>query len=104
MSTQTEVYQPSAGGMPLTQKRESLWADALRRLLRNRAAVLGSAIVLLLILAAVLAPVIAPYSYETQILTDNNKVPSWMISVFPGIVGYAKTSDKYPLGARSGTP
>ena len=41
---QTQVLQPQpfgAGGMPLTQKRESLWQDALRRLVRNRAAVIG---------------------------------------------------------------
>jgi hypothetical protein len=39
---QSQVLQPGlgAGGMPLTQKRESLWQDAIRRLM-NRAAVLG---------------------------------------------------------------
>ena len=48
-----------AGGTPLTQKRESLWQDAFRRLIRNRAAVVGGLIILLLILMAMFAPLIA---------------------------------------------
>ena len=37
------------GGAPLTQKRESLFADAMRRLVRNKAAVLGGSIIIILI-------------------------------------------------------
>ena len=36
---QTEALKPQpfrAGSMPLTPKRESLWQDAVRRLVRNR--------------------------------------------------------------------
>ncbi len=41
----------------------SLWADAWQRLLRNRLAVLGGLVIILLGLVAILADVIAPYHY-----------------------------------------
>lgn len=88
-----------AGGIPLTQKRESLFQDAFRRLLRNRAAVVGGAIILLLILMALFAPFVAIKSFEVQILTDENKVPEWVLSVFPTMRPYANVSNDYPLGA-----
>jgi oligopeptide transport system permease protein len=87
------------GGMPLTQKRESLWQDAFRRLLRNRAAVLGGSIIIVLILVAVFAPMIAVKSFEIQVLVDQNKVPQWVTSVFPTMKPYANISSDYPLGA-----
>jgi oligopeptide transport system permease protein len=42
----------------------SLWDDALRRLLRNRAAVSGMVLLAFLVLAAVLGPYLAPYTYD----------------------------------------
>ena len=80
---QTQALQPApfgAGGMPLTQKRESLWQDALRRLLRNRAAVLGGVLIILLVIITIFADKIALKSFEVQVLSDQNKVPSWLIS------------------------
>jgi oligopeptide transport system permease protein len=88
-----------AGGAPLTQKRESLWQDAFRRLLRNRAAILGGSIIIVLILMAIFAPLIAVKPYDLQVLIDQNKVPEWLTSVFPSMKGYAKISNDYPLGA-----
>ena len=88
-----------AGGRPRTQKGESLWRDALRRLVRNRAAVVGGTIILILVLAAVFAPLIALRPFDKQVLTDQNKVPAWLISVFPSTQGYAKIANEYPLGA-----
>jgi len=89
----------AAGGMPLTRKRESLWQDGLRRLVRNRAAVVGAATILLLILMAVFAPLIAIRPFETQVLLDQNRVPEWLVSIFPAMGPYAKLSGEYPLGA-----
>lgn len=83
----------------LITKRESLWQDALRRLVRNRAAVIGGVIILLLYLTAIFADKIAPYPYEKQTLVDQNKVPAWILKVFPTMQPYAKISDKYLLGA-----
>jgi oligopeptide transport system permease protein len=88
-----------AGGKPLTQKSESLWADAIRRLLRNRAAVLGGTIILILILVALFANFIAPMPYDKQILVDQNKVPTWLTAVFPTMKPYAKISENYVFGA-----
>jgi oligopeptide transport system permease protein len=99
MSVQTEMLRVGTGGQPLTRKRESLWADAWRRLLRNRAAVMGGVIVILLILTALLAPWIAPKPFAEQVLVDNNKVPTWVLTVFTNMKGYAKISSDYLLGA-----
>ena len=41
----------------------SLWSDAVYRLTRNKAAMIGGGILIVLILCAILAPWIAPVSY-----------------------------------------
>ena len=89
----------TASRMPKTQKRTGLWQDALQRLVRNRAAVVGGSIILLLVLMAVFAPLIAIKPFETQVLFDQNKVPDWLVSIFPSMGPYAKFSTEYPLGA-----
>lgn len=45
---------------------DSLWRDALKRLARNRMAVVGGVIVLVMIVAALAAPVAAPYDPVAQ--------------------------------------
>jgi len=96
----TEDTKPvPAGGTPLTHKRENLWQDAFRRLVRNRAAMIGGTIILILIFIAIFADFIAPYPYDKGVLTDQNKVPEWMGTLFPTMKPYMKTSDKYPFGA-----
>ena len=54
----------------------SLWQDAVRRLIQNRAAMIGGITILLLIILAVLAPWIAPYSYSYQNLDIGASPPS----------------------------
>ena len=54
----------------------SLWQDALRRLIQNRAAMIGGITILVLIVLAVLAPWIAPYSYSYQNLDIGASAPS----------------------------
>jgi oligopeptide transport system permease protein len=88
-----------ASGFLPTQKSQSLWQDGLRRLGRNHAAVVGGSIILLLILMAVFAPLIAIKPFDLQVLLDQNKVPEWLVSIFPSMGPYAKFSSDYPLGA-----
>ena len=99
MTVRSDVLQAGAGGVPLTRQRESLWADAFRRLLRNRAAVIGGIIVILLALVAVFAPLIAPKPYAEQVLVDHDVVPPWVVKVFPFMAGYARISTDYSFGA-----
>lgn len=95
---ESETLNP-AGGAPLTRKRESLFKDAFGRLVRNRAAVLGGSIIIVIILMAVFAPLVAVKSFEVQVLTDQNKVPEWITNIFPTMKPYAQISTDYPLGA-----
>ena len=61
----------------------NLWKDAFRRLLKNKMAVLGGIIVIVLLILAIFAPYIAPYHFTKGNLVDN----------------YAKPGQKYLLGA-----
>jgi len=112
--------QTLAGVKPAPQRREaSLWGDAWRRLIKNKAAVVGGIIIIIICLAAIFAdtavftiftgseaePLLAPQRYEKQSLVDNNAVPRWLTYVFPTMKpndvpgGYARISDKFILGA-----
>ena len=57
-------------------KSSTLWSDAIYRLTRNKAAMFGAFILFVLILCAVLAPWIAPYSYSFQNLELGASPPS----------------------------
>ncbi len=57
----------AAGAMALaTTKPRSLWSDAWRRLRRNKAALLGLTMIVILVLVAIFADVLAPYHYAEQ--------------------------------------
>lgn len=85
--------------MPKMRRETNLWMDSLQRLLHNRAAVVGGIILLLLIFTYIFADFIAIQPYDKQVPQDNNKMPAWLVTLFPSTAGYAKISDKYPLGA-----
>lgn len=57
-------------------EQSSLWSDAWRRLLANKAAVAGGALLMTFILMAILAPWIAPHSYSYQNLDLGAQPPS----------------------------
>ena len=57
-------------------KSSTLWSDAIYRLTRNKAAMFGAFILLILIVSAALAPWIAPYSYSFQNLELGATPPS----------------------------
>ena len=57
-------------------EQSSLWSDAWRRLLANKAAVAGGIVLVLLIVLAIFAPWIAPHSYAYQNLDLGAQPPS----------------------------
>ena len=61
----------------------NLWKDAFRRLLKNKMAVVGGIIIIILVLLAIFANYIAPYHFAEGNLLEN----------------YAKPGSKYLLGA-----
>jgi oligopeptide transport system permease protein len=82
----------------------SLWLDALFRLLRNRAAVVGAITIVLIVLVAIFAPAFAPRGPTDAVLSDNNAAPLWVTRMFPTMIprtegGYVTISDQYILGA-----
>ncbi len=99
MTAQLNVGPQAGGGEALTQKGESLWMDAIRRLVRNKAALLGLVLIVILFLSAIFANVIAPYPFAKQVLTDQNKAPTWILNIFPSMKPYVQISNNYLLGA-----
>ena len=59
------------------ENNSSLWSDAYRRLIQNKAAMIGGIVLVALILCAIFAPLIAPYSYSYQDLNLGASKPSW---------------------------
>jgi ABC-type dipeptide/oligopeptide/nickel transport system permease subunit len=57
-------------------RSSSLWRDALRRLLRNRLALVGLVVVAALCLLAIFADFLAPYSYTKTNFSRLNEPPS----------------------------
>ncbi len=55
----------------------SLWADAWRRLLRNRAAVVGIAFLAVIALLAILAPLLSQYAYDDVDYSVISCAPDW---------------------------
>lgn len=116
---QAAVSRPAGAATTIRRREASLWGDAWRRLLKNKAAVLGGIIIIVICLVATFAdtaiftlftggepqPLLAPQHYAKQSLVDNNVVPYWLTVVFPSMKpvgvegGYAKISDKFILGA-----
>ncbi len=53
----------------------SIWGEAFKRLLRNKAAIIGGIIFLCVVMVAIFADVIAPYGYEEQSLQEQYLPP-----------------------------
>lgn len=68
MSSITDLKQIEGG--------RSLWQDALKRLGKNKLAVTGACIIIIIVLSAIFADWISPYSYEVQDLDLGASPPS----------------------------
>jgi oligopeptide transport system permease protein len=102
MTKQQAAARRLAGSAQPTQKQKvtNLWADAIRRMMRNRAAVLGLVIIVALVLMAILAEQVAPYSYRGGDSNDNYMIPMWLSRVMPGnMASYAQIGDRFIFGA-----
>jgi oligopeptide transport system permease protein len=55
----------------------SLWIDAWRRLLRNRAAILSMIVLSIIALMAILAPLLSQYAYNDQDYSHISCQPNW---------------------------
>ncbi|MDQ3700941.1 MAG: hypothetical protein M3442_08490, partial [Chloroflexota bacterium] len=71
-SAPSSALLPARGGRP-----RSLWSDAWRRLIRNRAAVAGMAVILLFWGIALFVPFIAPYGINDQHHDSTLRAPAW---------------------------
>ena len=70
------IQAPPTDSLDYGRKR-SQWRDVLHRLTRNKLAMLGLVIVLVLVLAAVFADFVAPYDPDVQDYTNMKAYPSF---------------------------
>jgi oligopeptide transport system permease protein len=91
---------PGTEGKQFVEERpRSLFAEAIRRLLKNRAAVIGMIFIVLLSIVAIFPQLILDGSPTRQDLLATNSVPEWLMFIMPeGAENYAKTSEDYFLG------
>lgn len=84
----------------IAQKEQSLWEKSFRRLLRNRVAVISTLFIAIMLLIAIFADYLTPFTFAEQDLLANNAVPRWMLFMLPeGAENYVIFSDKYPFSA-----
>ncbi|MBS7526327.1 ABC transporter permease [Fusibacter paucivorans] len=60
----------------IKSRNSGMMRDALVRLLRNKAAILGLVIIIVLILSAIFADIVSPFSYDEQDLRQRFMAPS----------------------------
>lgn len=76
MATTRAATATDSAATALAARPRSLWRDAWTRLLKNKAAMFGGVLVLLIIVAGVAAPLIAPYDPIKQNLRASLLSPS----------------------------
>jgi peptide/nickel transport system permease protein len=76
MSTQAEADLRTVVADQATRPRRSLWGNVWVRLRRNRPAMVGLLIVILMYLTAIFAPLIAPYEFDEIDLENVSAGPS----------------------------
>jgi len=93
------LAQGAAPDAAQEQRVTNLWADAFRRLARNRAAILGLILIVSIVLCAGFAPVVAPYDYREGDSDQARTMPEWLIRVFPSMEAYVQVGNQFSLGA-----
>ena len=72
MATTSAPTTAIPGPDVLTRQPESLWRQAIRAFFRQRSAVLGLTIIVLLVLVSIFAPLLAPYDPEQVLIGIEN--------------------------------
>lgn len=72
----TQELQARARAAEFRPEARSLWLDAVGQFLKNRLAILGLAVVLAFVLAAIFGPMMAPYDFFEQDLRNTLQPPS----------------------------
>jgi len=80
MATTATTIKPTGSFDLNATKPRSLWGDALRRLARNRASVVGAVVIVLYILVAIFAGVLAPKNPVEQTARNSLRPPIWETS------------------------
>lgn len=92
----------------------SFWKDGMRRLLKNKVALVSAAIIVIIMICAFVIPHFYPYSYDLQIKGANNLAPMQYSeaeqaaiaageSVFPHIFGTDSMGRDYAIRVMVGT-
>lgn len=72
----TQASLNTGSGGNVKEVKSGPWRDGLRSFMRNKTAVVGFAIVVFFIILALLAPLISPYDYKAQVLSERLQAPS----------------------------
>lgn len=102
------VTEPLPGvadlGPAAIEQSRGPWVDAWRRLIRNKAAIVGLLVIIAFILIAIFAPNLTSYTYAEQNYLSVNTAPQWVIDLFPKMAevgtanGYVRVDNDYLLG------
>lgn len=93
------VAELSSQGV-LARKPRSLLSDSMDRLRRNKLALTSIGFIVLIILAAIAAPLVTTGDFAKQDLLANNAIAEWMMFMMPeGAENYARFSDQFIIGA-----
>ncbi|MGH2599900.1 MAG: ABC transporter permease, partial [Dehalococcoidia bacterium] len=76
MTTSESMLSPAVEGVT-PRRQANLWGDAWRRRIRNKLAVAGMAVILLLVFVAIFAPVLAKEHYAEANFEEPFLSPSW---------------------------
>lgn len=91
----TRQQQRAAELSVIARKQRSLWRDAMYRLFRNRAAIVGMIVIAFFAVVAILAPVIAPYDPNAF----NGGVKNQLLEpIWTKLFGGQYTNPAFPLG------
>ncbi|HEY3367679.1 MAG TPA: ABC transporter permease [Symbiobacteriaceae bacterium] len=69
--------EATAAREAITRPSLTYWQDAWRRLKQNKVAMVGLVVLILIALASIVAPMLSPYTYRSQVLAEVTQPPSF---------------------------